>query len=49
MTEWLCEQSGCIMLWEYFCIGPNQWTAQQVEAVDKLIKAGLYAPERRNK
>lgn len=43
-SQWLCEQSGCIMLWEYFCIGPNQWTAQQVEAVNKLIKAGLYVP-----
>jgi len=41
-SQWLCEQSGCIMLWENFCIGPNHWTAQQIEAVYELIKAGLY-------
>ena len=43
-AEWLCEKSGCIMMWETFCISPPEITQAQKDKKNELIIAGVYRP-----
>jgi hypothetical protein len=44
-AQWLCNTSGCIMLWDNHIIHPNECTAKQVLTLHTLIKQGLYRPQ----
>jgi hypothetical protein len=44
-SSWLCQQSGCILMWDYKCIGPNAVTPEQMATIQKLRDADLYKPE----
>lgn len=43
LLTWLCLETGCLLVWDKFCIGaPNK---AQIRTLEKLKEAGLYAGE----
>ena len=43
-SQWLCDKSGCIMMWDRFFISPSNMTNEQVEKIKELQNEGLFRP-----
>lgn len=43
-SQWLCDISGCILMWDFMCIGPRVVTPEQMQTIEKLKEADLYKP-----
>ena len=43
-NTWLCNETGCILMWDYTCIGPEVVTPEQIATIKLLEDNDLYKP-----